>query len=276
MSGFGGGGSSYSPSPNNINGDATVSGNSTVSGDSTVSGGLTVSGSAVFNEGSLSTSDFRVESNHATHMIFVDASSNRIGIANNSPQNLLDIKDPFHSLDVAFAQPAVLALTSRKEVGIKLIADSDNITEVDNPYIDFYTDGSPDTSGRNNRKASIAIEGDAETSFTGSLINAFFLDAFVPGVPDSPLRPFQIATDSEHDSHKARITIEGTYGYLGINTNAPTQKLDINSDMFRLRTAKTPASAAATGDQGTIAWDTNYIYICVATDTWKRVAISTF
>jgi hypothetical protein len=270
MSGFGGGGGNFSPSPNNINGDATVSGNSTVSGD------MTVNGSAVFNEGSLSTSDFRVESNHATHMIFVDSSSNRIGIANNSPQNLLDIKDPFHSLDVAFAQPAVLALTSRKEVGIKLIADSDNVTEVDNPYIDFYTDGSPDTSGRSNRKASLAMEGAAGTTFTESLENAFFLDAFVPNSTPSSLRPFQIATDSSGDGHKARITIEGTNGYLGINTNAPTQKLDINSDMFRLRTAKTPASAAATGDQGTIAWDTNYIYICVATDTWKRVAISTF
>jgi hypothetical protein len=72
----------------------------------------------------------------------------------------------------------------------------------------------------------------------------------------------------------ARYNNEGTNGYLGINTNAPTQKLDINSDMFRLRTAKTPASAAATGDQGTIAWDTNYIYICVATDTWQASSYS--
>jgi len=269
MSGFGGG-SNYSPSPNNISGDATVSGNSSIGGD------LTVNGSAVFNEGSLSTSDFRVESNNQTHMIFVDSSSNRLSIGHNSPQNLLDVKDPFHSLDVAFAQPAVLSLTSRKEVGIKLIADTDNVDESDVPYIDYYTDGGADTSGRNNRKASIAIEGVAGATFTESLENAFFMDCFVPNATPSALRPFQIATDSTGDGHKARITIEGTNGYLGINTNVPTQKLDINSDMFRLRVAKTPASAAATGDQGTIAWDTNYIYICVATDTWKRVAISTF
>ncbi len=38
----------------------------------------------------------------------------------------------------------------------------------------------------------------------------------------------------------------------------------------------TPASATSSGAAGTIAWDANYIYICVATSTWKRVAISTW
>lgn len=38
----------------------------------------------------------------------------------------------------------------------------------------------------------------------------------------------------------------------------------------------TPASAAAAGTIGTIAWDTGFIYICTATNTWKRVAIATW
>ena len=37
-----------------------------------------------------------------------------------------------------------------------------------------------------------------------------------------------------------------------------------------------PASASATGSTGDIAWDANYVYVCVATDTWKRAAISTW
>jgi hypothetical protein len=53
-----------------------------------------------------------------------------------------------------------------------------------------------------------------------------------------------------------------------------TNNVKINGD-FQL-TTKTPASAAATGVTGTIAWDADYIYICTATDTWKRVAISTW
>ena len=37
-----------------------------------------------------------------------------------------------------------------------------------------------------------------------------------------------------------------------------------------------PANASAPGRAGTITWDSSYIYVCVATDTWKRVAIATW
>jgi len=39
---------------------------------------------------------------------------------------------------------------------------------------------------------------------------------------------------------------------------------------------QTPASASATGTTGMIRWDANYIYVCTATNTWKRVAIATW
>ena len=38
----------------------------------------------------------------------------------------------------------------------------------------------------------------------------------------------------------------------------------------------TPSSATATGTTGEIQWDSNYIYVCTATNTWKRVAINTW
>lgn len=38
----------------------------------------------------------------------------------------------------------------------------------------------------------------------------------------------------------------------------------------------TPSAANATGKAGSIVWDADYIYICTATDTWKRVAIATW
>jgi hypothetical protein len=40
--------------------------------------------------------------------------------------------------------------------------------------------------------------------------------------------------------------------------------------------ASTPASAGATGTAGEIRWDSGFIYICVAANTWKRVAIATW
>jgi hypothetical protein len=37
-----------------------------------------------------------------------------------------------------------------------------------------------------------------------------------------------------------------------------------------------PASASATGSEGQVSWDASYIYVCTATNTWKRVAIATW
>ena len=37
-----------------------------------------------------------------------------------------------------------------------------------------------------------------------------------------------------------------------------------------------PGSASATGVAGQIAWDSGYIYVCTASNTWKRVAIATW
>ena len=38
----------------------------------------------------------------------------------------------------------------------------------------------------------------------------------------------------------------------------------------------TPASSSATGTTGQIAWDSNFLYICVNTNTWKRISLSTW
>jgi hypothetical protein len=50
----------------------------------------------------------------------------------------------------------------------------------------------------------------------------------------------------------------------------------ISGNYVRIGTDSTPASAGADGAKGMIRWDENYIYVCVATNTWKRVSISTW
>jgi len=47
-------------------------------------------------------------------------------------------------------------------------------------------------------------------------------------------------------------------------------------DTLRICTPRTPSSSSDTGYPGEICWDTDYIYVCTATDTWKRVALATF
>ena len=49
----------------------------------------------------------------------------------------------------------------------------------------------------------------------------------------------------------------------------------VKIEQLRVSTA-TPASAAASGVAGTIVWDGSYIYVCTATNTWKRTAIATW
>jgi hypothetical protein len=40
--------------------------------------------------------------------------------------------------------------------------------------------------------------------------------------------------------------------------------------------AAVPATATSTGRKGAVAFDANYFYVCVATNTWKRTALSTW
>lgn len=43
---------------------------------------------------------------------------------------------------------------------------------------------------------------------------------------------------------------------------------------LRMPSPTVPATAGAAGTAGDIAWDSGFVYVCVATNTWKRVAIS--
>lgn len=63
------------------------------------------------------------------------------------------------------------------------------------------------------------------------------------------------------------------YGVFAAAT--ANQKLTING-LLNQSVSKTPASAIAAGTAGDICWDASYIYVCVATDTWKRVGIATW
>jgi hypothetical protein len=52
--------------------------------------------------------------------------------------------------------------------------------------------------------------------------------------------------------------------------------IDMSANTIRLRSSRTPASSSATGNAGDICWNSNFIYVCVATNTWKKVGISTW
>ena len=73
--------------------------------------------------------------------------------------------------------------------------------------------------------------------------------------------------------NKVYVLSNGNVGFGSVN---PSARVTIASDKMRLTTAKTPASATDTGNTGDICWDSNYVYVCVASNTWKRAALSTW
>jgi hypothetical protein len=60
-------------------------------------------------------------------------------------------------------------------------------------------------------------------------------------------------------------------GDLVVTGNVSTSGNNIN-----IANNNTPSSASAPGTKGDIRWDTSYIYVCVATNTWKRSSLSTW
>lgn len=81
------------------------------------------------------------------------------------------------------------------------------------------------------------------------------------------------------------FTIDAYTDAGGFNFNALTISRSAGNAVFynlvtapqlRISLSNPPASATATGSAGQIRWDANYIYVCTATDTWKRVAIATW
>ncbi|GIQ70640.1 hypothetical protein DUZ99_17850 [Xylanibacillus composti] len=72
------------------------------------------------------------------------------------------------------------------------------------------------------------------------------------------------------------FTIMRSSGNIGIGNADPQARLDISDDSIRIRESKTPESSSSSGQVGEIAWDNGYVYICVAPNTWKRAALSSW
>ena len=60
----------------------------------------------------------------------------------------------------------------------------------------------------------------------------------------------------------------GTPSVRTVNVNIFAANLQLSNSV--------PANSSANGNAGTIRYDSSYIYVCVANNTWKRAAISTW
>tara|TARA_R110000751_G_scaffold96356_2_gene188001 strand:+ start:1052 stop:1669 length:618 start_codon:yes stop_codon:yes gene_type:complete len=113
---------------------------------------------------------------------------------------------------------------------------------------------------------------DNTVEFNGSI--KFRVDTFTPA-------------DTRYLTLKAAGSLAGATSYsITLPGNIPTvnQQLSnlLNGELAwtdpasKVNFGTAPASATSTGEAGDVVWTVDYIYVCTATDTWKRVAIATW
>ena len=125
-----------------------------------------------------------------------------------------------------------------------------------------------------NGENQVYLEIDSEFQYT-KLYNSGLIFSSGYKIDIDSIRALSASGLGLYDDGGSGIFVEDG-GNVGVGTGSPTAILDINGDTLRLRTSRTPSSATDTGNQGDIAWDSSYIYICIDTNTWKRTAISTW
>ena len=77
------------------------------------------------------------------------------------------------------------------------------------------------------------------------------------------------AGDLWWESDKGRLKVYYT------DTNS-SQWVDVNPPLKPSLSSDAPVTASSAGTVGDIRYDSSYVYICIATDTWKRAAIATW
>ena len=69
---------------------------------------------------------------------------------------------------------------------------------------------------------------------------------------------------------------QGFQGHQGVQGSAGGAQGFQGDTGGAIASSSAPASATSAGTAGTIAFDADFMYVCIATNTWKRVAISTW
>jgi len=90
---------------------------------------------------------------------------------------------------------------------------------------------------------------------------------------------FQIKSNTSNQNFDINLNatsaffIDAQLGNAGIYNNQPKATLDVNGT-FRIAGGLAPVSNTSPGVAGQIAWDNTYIYVCIATNSWKRTTLS--
>jgi len=116
--------------------------------------------------------------------------------------------------------------------------------------------------------SSVGIYFNGTSAFRGTA--SLFFDGGSGGSGDTYFRAGSGYTNAMTVLNNGK-TLVGTT----ITDSGSGAKLQVTGGI-QLVSVAAPSSATATGTAGEIRWDASYIYVCTATNTWKRVAIATW
>jgi len=212
----------------------------------------------------------------------------RVDVVDSSSNNVFSKIVDTPSVDLAFLPKGsnyVASVTSFNGVGIESNASTKTFTIADDPVktteveMNGVTMSTVETYGTVSGKTGNYVNFTNKVNFTNEVEfqDGFIVDAgsvaffdpvqFVDGFTGQGI--FDIGNGAiEFSSYTPPSTTDRLYR-VGNALHYSGEELGRVSN-------GTPASATATGTTGEIQWDANYIYVCIATNTWKRVAISTW
>ncbi|MDD5092639.1 MAG: hypothetical protein PHQ23_17205, partial [Candidatus Wallbacteria bacterium] len=248
-----------------VNGTGRFSGDVTITDDLTVNGsilgGLTATGSSEFLSGS--------------------DTSITIGASATSDHSLVmnwdDTNQAFSAYCYGDSASEGLSITSTEFFGIGT-NDPKSKLHLKNENATTHTDVNANGLIIENTSTGIASQISFKAANTSGI-----------STPDddtiAKIGALSVSTSSSHYGEIIFSTRNGTdmyervridqNGLVGINTDDPQVTLDVNADSIRVRTSQSPASSG-TGIAGEIAWDSEFLYICTAANTWRKVAHSSY
>jgi hypothetical protein len=193
----------------------------------------------------------------------------------------IDFEDDYIALEAAGT--AVLVVSGSK-VGVGTSTPSQLLTlEGTAPCIQFTESGANRSKVFVNDSDNLILQQQQTNKHivmkindAGTVREGFRLNGAVPEIVVNETSDSLVDFRVESNNNTHMLFIDGGNDKIGINTNNPAQILDINGDTIRLRSQRTIPNSNTFGEAGEICYDANYIYICIATDTWRRVAISSW